>query len=299
MNKIIRFYNQNKYLVWIVILVIIATIAIIQILNTFAENKKIDRNNASNEILGDIKINSNYSVITGQEVNQNLKEIIDEFINLCNNKQINNAYEIISDECKKVLYPTLEDFTTNYYNKIFNSKKTYLCQSWITKNDSYTFKIDFVQDMLATGTPSKTSITDYYTIINENGGYKLNINKFVGMENLDVSKTYNNIAINIKSKEIYMNYEIYDIEVINNTQNTVILGDLQDTDNIYIEDEDKKQYLWYSHEILEENITISRGIKKGISIKFNKPYQADSEATKIVFTNVVEGKEIKNIEIEI
>ena len=97
MNKIIRFYNQNKYLVWIVILVIIATIAIIQILNTFAENKKIDRNNASNEILGDIKINSNYSVITGQEVNQNLKEIIDEFINLCNNKQINNAYEIISD----------------------------------------------------------------------------------------------------------------------------------------------------------------------------------------------------------
>ena len=36
MNKFFRFYNQNRYMVWIIILSIAAFIALIQILDNFA-----------------------------------------------------------------------------------------------------------------------------------------------------------------------------------------------------------------------------------------------------------------------
>ena len=39
MNKFIRFYNQNRYIVWIIILSIAAFIAVIQILDNFAYEK--------------------------------------------------------------------------------------------------------------------------------------------------------------------------------------------------------------------------------------------------------------------
>ena len=109
MNKFIRFYNQNRHIVWIIILSIIAFIAIIQILDNFAYEKNNSNENINNS--NNSSINYNYSVITEKEVSSNVSEIIDEFIEYCNNGQVEDAYEMLSDECKIILYPTLEDFT--------------------------------------------------------------------------------------------------------------------------------------------------------------------------------------------
>ena len=109
MNKFIRFYNQNRYIVWIIVLSIVAFIAIIQILDNFLYEENIANKNINNS--NNSSINYNYSVITGQEVNSNISEIIDEFIEKCNNGQVEDAYDMLSDECKIILYPSLEDFT--------------------------------------------------------------------------------------------------------------------------------------------------------------------------------------------
>ena len=109
MNKLVRFYNQNRYTVWIVILSIVAFIVMIQILNDFAyeqNNANIDINSSNNS-----SINYNYSVITEQEISSNVSDVIDEFIEYCNKGQIEEAYTMLSDECKVILYPSLEDFT--------------------------------------------------------------------------------------------------------------------------------------------------------------------------------------------
>ena len=110
MNKFVRFYNQHRHIVWIIILSIVAFIAIIQILNNFAYEKN-NANQNINEVNNNNYINYNYSVITEKEVNSNVSEIIDEFIEKCNNGQVEDAYAMLSDECKIILYPSLEDFT--------------------------------------------------------------------------------------------------------------------------------------------------------------------------------------------
>lgn len=108
MNKLVRFYNQNRHMVWIVILSIIAIISIIQVLDNLAYEK-----NNANKNINNYNNNSsiNYSVITGQEVKTDISEVIDEFVKYCNNGQVEKAYEMLSDECKTILYPNLEDFT--------------------------------------------------------------------------------------------------------------------------------------------------------------------------------------------
>lgn len=301
MGKVRELYNQNRHMVWIIILILVAIIVLIQILNNFISNKKaIEESNKQNTVIksSNNNINENYSVITGQEVKKEVSQVIDDFVYCCNNNEPEKAYALLSDECKKALYPTLDDFTTKYYQKLFKGNITYLYQSWITYNNKYTYKIDFIEDMLSTGKASNTSITDYYTIVKQNEAYKLNINKFIGIENIDKSTTRNNIKITINRKRIYMDYETYEIEVENNSNGKIELDSLQKTNTVYIEDENGQKYYWYNHEILEEDISIRRAQRGNVEVKFNKSYQPKKETTKVVFTNVV-ANEHNVIRIEI
>ena len=203
MGKVREFYNQNRYMIWIIILILVAIIVLIQILNSFISKRNdIEESNKQNTVIksSNNNINENYSVITGQEVKKEVSQVIDDFVYCCNNNEPEKAYALLSDECKKALYPTLDDFTTKYYQKLFKGNITYLYQSWITYNNKYTYKIDFIEDMLSTGKASNTSITDYYTIVKQNEAYKLNINKFIGIENINKSTTRNNIKITIKKE---------------------------------------------------------------------------------------------------
>ena len=301
MGKVRELYNQNRHMVWIIILILVAIIVLIQILNNFISNKNdIEESNKQNTVIksSNNNINENYSVITGQEVKKEVSQVIDDFVYYCNNNEPEKAYALLSDECKKALYPTLDDFTTKYYQKLFKGNITYLYQSWITYNNKYTYKIDFIEDMLSTGKASNTSITDYYTIVKQNETYKLNINKFIGIENINKSTTRNNIKITVNKKRIYMDYETYEIEVENNSSGKIELDSLQKTNTVYIEDENGQKYYWYNHEILEEDISIRRAQRGSVEVKFNKSYQAEKETTKVVFTNVV-ANEHNVIRIEI
>lgn len=297
MNRLIRFYNQNRYMVWLVILVLIAIIALIQILNNFASEKS-DIEKTINQNNNITTTDKNYSVITGKEVKKEVSKIIDEFVAYCNNKEIEKAYALLSNECKEILYPTVEDFIKNYYNKLFNKKKVYTYQAWITNNNKYTYKLDFMEDMLATGEASNTSILDYYTVIKNGDKYELNINKFVGITHINKTATKRNITINVNKKRVYMDYEIYEIEVENNLKQEIMLDSLQKTKTIYLEDENKEEYYWYNHEILEEDISIRKAQGKQMEIKFDKRYRAKNEPIKIIFSNIIiNDEEILNMEI--
>ena len=73
-----------------------------------------------------------------------------------------NAYNQLSEECKKEQYPTLTAFKTLYYDKIFNQKRN----SEIEIVDNETYKITLYEDMLETGTiENREGIKDYYKII--------------------------------------------------------------------------------------------------------------------------------------
>lgn len=279
MNRIIRWYNRNRKTFWLIIVLGIIVISLPRILNEYVKDKKNES----------ISSNDNYSIISREtikeEINTENTSLINSFIDYCNNGKIDEAYEILSNECKDVLYPTLEEFKNKYYTRIFKDKKSYEMQAWFSNDGYYTYKISLGEDILTTGNIGSTSIEDYYTIVKEGNNYKLNINSYIRRVNINKFKETDEIKISALSKDIFMEYEIYNIKVENKTGKSILLDNLENTNNMYLEDSSELHYDSYSHELVMEELRV-RAVKD-ISIKFNKKYTTEREIKKIIFSNII------------
>ncbi len=286
MNRFIRWYNKNRKIIWLTIVIAIIVITIPRILNQYAKNN----NDVSSSINNTTTYNNkSYSVITeeniAEETDTQNTNIIDIFIEYCNNQNPEKAYEILSNDCKQSLYPTIDEFIEKYYNRIFENKKSYDIQAWISNYNYYTYKINLKEDMLSTGNTNTSSIEDYYTIVYEDRDYKLNINSYIGNIEINRSKQTDELEISVLSKDVFMDYEIYNLVVKNKTIKSILLDSLETTNSMYLLDTGDLHYDAYSHEIVTEELRV-RG-EKEISIKFNKKYDTQREITKIVFSDII------------
>ena len=301
-NFIVRWYNQNRKMIWIVVLSIVAVIALIQTLNNHYKNNPKDE--SSSTINSTTAYNTdNYSVITQEKINENTSEesvdLIDNFFEYCNNGQVENAYNLLSTECKDELYPTINDFKTKYYNRIFTEQKSFDSILWISTSARLTYRVEIMADILATGKKDNMPIEDYYTIVYENGEYKLNISSFIGREDINISKTQNNVTLNIVSKKMYMDYELYEIYVQNNTGRKLIFNTKENTDSIYIQEENELKYIAFLNEIPSSELEILHGVTKAFEIKFNRGYKPTINIEKIVFEDINNNSNREIIEVEI
>lgn len=303
LNKIIRYIRQNRKTILVIIGIILSVAVLVQVLDRIA--KGILENGSKN--IENVNTNTNTSsvyqpnktILSNTTVKEKAakenNEIIDEFINFCNNGEIENAYELLSDECKKNMYNNMDSFKNNYYDKIFTEKKEYNIQSWITFNDNYTYKVRFNEDILATGRSNSNAIEDYITIVKNNDEVKLNINSYVLRENVNTESTSNDITIKVKFKDIYINKEEYFIDVTNNSDNDIMLDSLNTTTGIKLFGINNVEYQAYTNELGEYDVTVPSGNKKNINIKFSKEYNQQRKTKHLVFTDIVlNRKDFKN-----
>ena len=302
MNKIIRWYNQNRHMFWIVVTAVAGFILILQTLNNYYKNNTKEESSSTN-ISTTTYNNPNYSVVSQKEINKNTSKesinVIKTFFNYCNTGEINEAYNLLSIDCKQELYPTVDDFREDYYSRIFTETKMYNSTLWISSSTRNTYRLEIMGDILATGKTEDMPIEDYYTVINENGEYRLSVSNYIGKEEINISKAQNNVTITILNKKMYMDYEKYEVKVENNTQGNLILNTKQNTDSMYIQDKNDLKYIAFLNEISEYDLNILRGANKTYNIKFNRVYKPDIRIKKIVFDNIsVENQNLK-VEIEL
>ena len=300
-NFVIRWYNQNRKMIWLIILTIIGVIALIQTLNNYYKNNPKDESSSTNSTTTYNK--SNYSVVSRENINETTSEksnnLIETFFDYCNSGKIENAYNLISIECKEELYPTVDEFKTKYYNRIFTEKKSYDDILWISSRGRNVYRVKIMADLLSSGQKDNMPIEDYYTITSENGQYKLSISSYIGKEEINVSKTQNNITVNIIAKKMYMDYEIYEIEVSNNIGSVLIFNTKKNSDSIYLQDENELKYIAFLNEILESKFKIQNASSKILEIKFNRGYKPTIDIEKIIFDDINSKGKKENIEIEI
>ena len=260
MYKLIRFYNQNKKKVLRTILIIVFIIIVIQLLNQFYKNKNIKRGthyiDVSNDAINQELI-SDKSAISGQKVSSNkLKDdtdIINQFVEYCNEKKIEGAYDLLSKECKENMFPSLEDFNNIYYSKLFDCYKTHTIQNWT----SNIYLVKFTENMVATGNLSNNQTNqDYITIVEENGNKKLNINGFIKRQKIDKEIEKEKISVKVEKVDVYMDFCIYTFDVKNNSYRTILLDDLTNIDSMHIQDSNGVNYSAYTHEITQERLNL-------------------------------------------
>lgn len=290
MNSWKRFYNMYRKDIFKIVFIVLCIIICIRVANEAAKNKNNQRlNNLISSNVTKSETDKSFSIISDQSVPnkeyETVKNVISEFMEACNSKDIDKAYDLLSEDCKDELFQSKEYFQKAYIDKVFNTRKDYTLQAWINN----TYKVKIYEDMLASGkTLSDLNVLeDYYTIVIENDERKLNINSFVKKEEINKEVTKNDITIKVLSRNIYMDYETYEIEVSNKTNKTILLDSKEKTTSMYIIDSKEIEYVSYLHEIDPASLMINKNITKKIEIKYTSSYRMNVEMISLNFTDIV------------
>lgn len=290
MRKLRIYFYKNKYKILMTLGGIILFLLIINGLNSIVINdmkkKSKDLNylnitnsnsssigNSATTITENIGFSVSDSISTGN-IFQSKKEVIKEFLISCNENDIKKAYNLLSKQCKQELYNTIDEFEKNYYKPNFKNKLSFEISSW----DRDTYKIDMSQDILAAGkiTDDKSIKQEFITVVEEDNNYKLNINNYIGI--IDINKEYekNEIEILVKHKNVYNDYEEYTIMVNNKSKNNILLNELNDLQTIYIENNKGIKYNAAMSEIPKSVMYIKSNEIKEINIKFYRKYNLNN-----------------------
>lgn len=293
MNKIIRYFNQNRKKVFIIIIIIVFLFGLLQLLNFFAKNNKNETINISgtNPVVQSNKsVVSEKSAVSGTNVPETkLKsetEIIDSFFKYCNDGDIENAYNLLTDECKEEMYPTIDEFKRIYFYDLFSDgKRTYTVENWFGS----TYQVRITGDILSTGKLDENQTKqDYITIVKKGSDYKLNINSYVGRTSpKDKTTTYNNVDITIDQIDTYMDYETYTISVKNNTENSILLDTDESTKSVYLLDKNNAKYYFFNNEVLKNKLVVQSKYTNKLKIKFASTYSSTKKIKSIIFSKFV------------
>lgn len=137
-RKIKLFFVTYGRLLFYIITILFGIIFIIQSLNNYAKNKT-QKNKLSEEQMVIIE--------KQKEDEKHDKEYIVKFIEYCNSKKNEEAYNMLSEECKKEKYNTLNEFNNKYIKNIFSID---IVEYRINKEDNF-YTVTLVQDVLKTG----------------------------------------------------------------------------------------------------------------------------------------------------
>lgn len=315
--RIAEWYVRNKQKIMIGIF-FFAVIAVISLIVGFLA--KMERDNVANSIQGniqkgptqvanftDIYVEGEESALTGEKITSSqvkMLEYVNQFVDLCNTKQVEKAYNLLSDECKEEVYPSLDSFKRNYYNTVFNGQKRNISvESW-AKN---IYKVKYEVDALSTGVyTEENTLQDYISVIeDDNGEVKLNVNGYIGRREINKVKNNSNINITVLRSDSHMDYETYTYSMTNNTSNTILLDDKEDTNNMYIEDENGNQYTAYINELSDAELMLTPGETKQITIKYYNKYGLTKNIKNIVFNKIIlnynenEARQTTRVQIEL
>ena len=310
MNNLVRYYNQNRKMIWVVIFVIIFIYVIIQLINNFyiESNKReeVENTTSSNATIQKDYTQESQAMVQGgissEKMQNEFAELVDNFLEYCTNGQVAEAYSLLSNDCKETLYPTEKNFTEEYYATKFNKKKNYDFQLWSGVDQTYIYLVRIFDDMLSTGRISDQNyIQDYVSVIKEDNVYRLNIGGYVKTkifqgfdefgEDSGVFEEQDNIRIMVRSVDVYMDYEIYHLSISNYSERDVLLNPTNNNDSVYLIDENGNHVNSMLFELSEDDLEVNKGETKSIDIRFSRSYSTELEVERINFDNIIKDYE--------
>lgn len=297
MNKLIRYWNQNRLRIIITVLIIAFIIILIQIINSILESTR-STSNSGNKIIEDTSRPSE-SVLTGEKIpekdtDENIN-IIKQFVNFNNKKDYENAFNLLTDECKEEIFNNdINNYVTKYFNNVFNSKKAYNLELWHYTTDTYTYRISYIDDnILATGQfNTNNGIEDYITVVVKNNNRQLNISYFIEKRNINKEVNDSGISIKVSDRFMYKDYEEITFTIRNNTDKTILLSEGINSNDICLVDNNKSEYNSMINEIPLDYFELQPGVERTINIKFYKIYNLYRTVDKIYFKNIIMDKEM-------
>jgi len=220
--RIKDFFRRNKKIVFGILLIWL----IIVFINDFFKGTAFE-NFQRTTYIADTPIMDNGQTVP-DKLKQPINQLVDTYFNYCNTKQYDKAYDMISQGCKNIYYPTLQDFK-DYIDIVFNEDKVYYLQNFSNYNNIYIYRLRIMENLLKTGLTGKTDVQFYEEKIainqEQDGKLSLSIRQFITTEPMDVVYEDQYMKVRVLKRDVFYEDEAYTVEVRNKTDNIIVLAD--------------------------------------------------------------------------
>ena len=266
-----RYLRENMLkIIIILVLILFGTSIYNMILNYNTEVRPIVTKDIETPVISNQKFPSKI-----QE--EGLKKI-NQFLNYVKEDKIDLAAEMLTEDSKYYSFKNKKE-AIGYIIEVYKGKK-YDIKPYAKVGNDYIYQVKVFEDILETGlTNTIYSFTDTKMIIkNENGKIGLNIRGYIGKYKSSGFYEDNNLKVNIKGKNVWVEHEDYLLEITNRTNNYLVLKDKSNNTalaaSLEIGNSNRKL-------IDEENIILKPLETRNILLRFPKMYFADKDATAI------------------
>lgn len=142
------------------VLIIIGIIFVLNLLDELA----IEKQKEEKKVLGNETIKTEITKDINKEEKKDIR-LINDFLRLCENEEIEEAYKLLSKQCKNEKFLTIEEFKEKYVDIKFEKRKDIEVEY---DSERKLYKIIFLEDMLESGKiKNRDSNVEFYKVVQE------------------------------------------------------------------------------------------------------------------------------------
>ena len=228
---------------------------------------------------------------------EKIKETIDKYFNYCKSKQYEEAYNLLSDNCKKSLYENNVQEFKEYVDAIYTSNSlTYYLQNYSNYDDVYIYQISISEDIEASGTTTgNDSYVEKMSLIKEDDdSFKIGNNNYITTVTLNKIAEESNLKIKVEDVDVLYNKEIYNVTITNRSSNYILLADLSVDNEITLE---RGNSYTKAINLANNQFSLAPNETGKFSIWFRKYFDQDDESKTIKFNaiRVISPEVAKNL----
>lgn len=276
-----RFFKRYGRLIIIVLIVWI----IVVLINTYLKNHKKNNNSLANAYTPDVAVMDDGDLSVPQKYRTDVKQTIDTYFKYCNSQEFENAYNMLSDDCKTFLYQNnLQNFE-NYVKDIYTGDKKYYIQNYSNIGNKYIYEIHVIDDIEKTGgTGGYKENAEKITVIRNKNDYKISNQGYIENRKYDniISQT-EDMVVKVISKDISYGKEAYNLEITNKTDKYILISDGTYSDEVTLNITDQKRKATNTQ---NATFLIGPNSTKSLTFIFEKFADDEKEPTEINFNDV-------------
>ena len=261
------------------IIVIVVWITLI-IINAYLRNRP-EETTTTNTYFPDLPV-IDYGGTVPKSKQDEVNNTIDSFFNYCNKKEYQNAYNLLTEDCKQYIYRnSIEEFM-QYVDSIYTSTKIYNLQNYSNVDDVYIYDINILDDIMSTGTTGGyQEYKEKIALIEINGEMKISNQGYIGKVTFNnITGEDGNIKIRVLNKNMSYAREEYEVEITNKTDGYVLIGNGNIANEVTLNLGDQSRP---ALGIINNNMLLAPGETTTYYLLFDKYYDDGKTPTEINF----------------
>lgn len=228
--RIKHFFRKYKKIIYIAIIIWLVIFLVNQLLKLYNPPQEVEKTYEPHASVMD----SSSKVPTKYQTT--IEDLIEEYVNYCNNNDFDKAYNMLSADCKTYAFPTFDSYL-NHLKVVMYTPKKYSIQDYSNINNMYIYSVKYTDDILATGlTNTEYSYTEEKMAFqkNDKDELEMSVGNFIKHEDLKISTENEYLKIDVRDRVVNYSDEKYTIRLTNRSDYAIAISDYKEANEIFL-----------------------------------------------------------------